>query len=111
MNFDHICQKIFNRCLLILSLIISSLQNLISKDSCGTKIINPIKITLTFLDALGFPSFRFFFGVPATGTMEQVNGLSSKEISEFSVKLDKMEINENNRDELITLKNKLETKI
>ena len=107
MNFDHICQKIFNRCLLILSLIISSLQNLISKDSCGTKIINPIKITLTFLDALGFPSFRFFFGVPANGTMEQVNG----EISEFSVKLDKMEINENNRDELITLKNKLETKI
>ena len=53
MNFVHICQKIFNRCLLILSLIISSLQNLISKDSCGSKIINQIKITLTFLDALG----------------------------------------------------------
>jgi hypothetical protein len=49
--------------------------------------------------------------VPANGTMEQVNGLSSKEISEFSVKLDKTEINENNRDELITPKNKLETKI
>ena len=110
MNFYDIWATICKRCLFLLCLLISTLQNLLSNDSPKTKIINQFKIILSFFDVLVLSPIRCLFKEPENEKSE-VTRLSSKEISEFTNRLDETEVNDSNRDEFVLLKRKLSNKI